>query len=360
MKIFDELKIGELNLKNRVLMAPMTRNRADSQGVLIQDAIEYYTQRAEAGLILTEATAISEEGYAYINTPGIFTETQMEIWKKVTSAVHEKGGKIFVQLWHPGRISHSSLIGGKTPIAPSVTSDQLKTVTAEGFVDTTPAKAATIEDLKKVIKDFGIASENAIKCGFDGVQIHGANGYLIDQFLKRNTNKRTDQYGGESLENRSRFLFEVLKEVVEAIGVERVAIRFTPYNCFNGVFDHDPKPLYLYIMGKLNSYNLAFVEINESKMGIEQHDPEMKSLFKTQELREVYKGVLAVNSGYDLEKGTKALEENLCDLVSYGMPYIANPDLVTRFKNNYPLNTPNMDTLYSSGIKGYTDYPFYK
>ncbi|MGL4403706.1 MAG: alkene reductase [Fusobacteriaceae bacterium] len=360
MKIFQELKIGNMDLKNRVLMAPMTRNRADEDGVLSSEAVLYYEQRAEAGLIITEATAISEDGFAYINTPGIFNEKQMEVWRKVTQAVHNKGGKIFLQIWHPGRISHSSLIGGKTPVAPSPTNDILKTVTRDGFVDVTPAREATPEDIQRIIENFGKAAKNAIISGFDGVQIHGANGYLIDQFLKRNSNKRTDQYGGESLENRSRFLFEVLDEVVKSVGAENTSIRLTPYNCFNGVFDPDPKPLYLYIIEKLNRYNLAFLEINESSMGIEDYDPEKKSLFPTRDLRDIYRGILALNSGYDLERGEKALQEDLCDLISCGVPYIANPDLVTRFKKGYPLALPDKETFYFGGKNGYTDYPFFE
>lgn len=347
-----------INIKNRVVMAPMTRSRADNQGHVPTDDLHglYYEQRASAGLIITEGSQVSTEAVGYINTPGIYTDEQVEGWKKVTKRVHDKGGKIFIQLWHVGRMSHPDFHNGALPLSASAINPHAKSFTPEGFKDTVTPKAMTIEDIKTTVKDFQHSAANAVKAGFDGVEIHSSNGYLFHQFFNGTSNKRTDDYGG-SIENKARFFFEVLDAIKEVIPQEKIGARFNP--SLNGPFgmtmDEDTIPTFEYIIKKLNDYNLAYVHLSEPFTDVSEVPYAVTEIAK--HFRPLYNGTLMINSAFDQEKGNKVIEEGYADLVAYGKPYISNPDLVERFENNLDLAEWDQDTFYTTGAKGYTDYP---
>ena len=360
--LFEPTHAGDIALANRIAMAPLTRNRAPD-AIPTELTATYYAQRATAGLILSEATAISPEGQGYADVPGLYGTEQLDGWKKVTRAVHEAGGKIVVQLWHVGRISHTSLQPGHAkPVAPSAIRAHAKTVLLKDgvptFTDTSEPRALDAEELPRIVQDYRHAARNAIAAGFDGVEIHAANGYLIDQFLKTGANQRTDDYGG-SIKNRARLLLEVTRAIVDEIGGGRTGIRLSPVTPANDIVDENPQPLFDYVVRELGKLGLAYVHIIEGATGGPRELPDRP--FDYAELRNAYraaggKGAWMVNNGYDRALAEAALA-NGADIVAFGRPFISNPDLVERLKQNAPLNELNRDTLYGGGAKGYTDYP---
>lgn len=361
--LFDPIQAGQLSLANRVVMAPLTRNRAPDA---IPTALmaEYYTQRATAGLIITEATAISHQAQGYSDVPGLYGTEQLDGWKQVTHDVHAAGGKIVVQLWHVGRVSHTDLQpDGGRPVAPSAIAAKTKTVLIKdgvpAFVDTSMPRALTARELPDIVHTYQAAARNAVDtAGFDGVEIHGANGYLLDQFLKSNSNQRTDDYGG-SMENRARLMLEVTRAVTSAVGGGRTGIRLSPVTPANDVHDSDPQPLFEYVVRELASLQLAYIHIIEGSTGGPRDLPDRPFDYKA--LKTAYrdaggKAAWMVNNGYDRESAEQAVHAG-ADLVAFGRPFIANPDLVERLRRNAPLNAPDKTTFYGGGAKGYTDYP---
>jgi N-ethylmaleimide reductase len=352
--LFSPLKMGALTLNNRIAMAPLTRSRAGSAGIPGPMNADYYAQRASAGVIVSEATNISPEGRGYAYTPGVYSDEQVAGWRLVTDAVHAKGGKILCQLWHVGRISHPSLQpGGVLPVAPSAIRPEGNAFTEEGFQPHVTPRALTLEEIPGVIDHYRHATDCARRAGFDGVEIHAANGYLIDQFLKDKTNHRTDMYGG-SIENRVRFMREVTAAVVDAWSADRVGIRLSPISPANDIADSDPEPLFLHAVDQLNRFNLAFLHMVEGATGGPREVP---GGFDLQKLRRAFNGVYIANNGYNLEMAIEARAKNLADVIAFGRPYIANPDLVERFKVGAPLARLDPATLYGGDAHGYTDYP---
>jgi N-ethylmaleimide reductase len=353
--LFSPVKMGALMLENRVAMAPLTRSRAPGpDGVPGPMNAQYYAQRASAGVIVSEATNISPQGRGYAYTPGIYSEDQVAGWKLVTDAVHAKGGKILCQLWHVGRISHPSLQpGGALPVAPSAVRPEGNAYTEQGFQPLVAPRALALEEIPGVIDQYRHATDCARRAGFDGVEIHGANGYLIDQFLKDKTNRRTDLYGG-SIENRVRFLREATSAVVEAWSADHVGIRLSPISPANDIADSDPEPLFLHVIDELNRFDLAYLHVVE---GATQGPRELPGGFDLQKLRRAFNGVYMANNGYDLEMAVQARAHNLADVIAFGRLYIANPDLVERFKTGAPLAALDQATLYGGDAHGYTDYP---
>ena len=360
--LFDPLKVGSLALPNRIVMAPLTRNRAPG-AIPTQLMATYYAQRASAGLLITEATAITPQAQGYADVPGLYGTEQLDGWRRVTQAVHAAGGRIVVQLWHVGRVSHTSLQpNNAAPVAPSAIAAKTKTVLIQDgvptFVDTSTPRALRAEEIPGLVQDFRHAAMQAIAAGFDGVEIHAANGYLIDQFLKTGSNERTDDHGG-SIANRARFLLEVVAAVTEAVGAARTGIRLSPVTPANDVIDADPQPLFGHVVTKLAAHKLAYLHLIEGATGGPRELPERP--FDYAALRKTYrdaggKAAWMVNNGYDLALANEALEKG-ADLVAFGKAYIANPDLVARLKAGGPFNTPDKSTFYGGGAKGYTDYP---
>lgn len=353
MDLFSPIKIGNYELKNRIFMAPMTRCRSLENNVPNDMMARYYAQRASAGLIITEATQISTRGIGYPYTPGIHTAGQIQGWKKVTAAVHEKGGRIFLQLWHVGRISHPAYHNGELPVAPSAIKPAGSIYTYEGMKEFVTPHPLSESEIKTVVQEYITGAKNAIEAGFDGVEIHGANGYLIDQFLRDGTNHRKDGYGG-SIENRARFLFEIIEGISAAIGSEKTGLRLSPSGTFNDMKDSDPGKHFTYICEKLNAYNLAYLHIIDALEGDIRHGANVVELGV---LRAAYKGVLIANGGYDKERGNAALKNGLADAVAYAALFLANPDLPERFRENAELNSPDTNTYYTQDEKGYLDYP---
>jgi N-ethylmaleimide reductase len=363
ISLFTPIQVGDMNLANRIVMAPLTRNRApDATPTPLM--VEYYTQRATAGLIITEATAISQQGQGYSNVPGLYGSEQLDGWKKITHSVHKAGGKMVVQLWHVGRVSHTDLQPENgAPVAPSAITAKTKTVLIkEGvpvFVETSTPRALGAEELPGIVHTFQVAARNAVEtAGFDGVEIHAANGYLLDQFLRDSSNQRTDDYGG-SIENRARLLLEIVRAVTDAVGGGRTGIRLSPVTPANDVHDTDPQPLFEYVMRELASLNLAFVHIVEGATGGLRELADRP--FDYAALKRTYrvaggKAAWMVNNGYDKTLAEKAIADG-ADLVAFGRPFIANPDLVRRLREDAPLNTPDQATFYGGDVKGYTDYP---
>ena len=361
--LFDPTTAGELHLANRIVMAPLTRNRSPD-AIPGPFAAAYYTQRATAGLIITEATAISPQGQGYSDVPGLYGTEQLDAWKKITHDVHAAGGLIVVQLWHVGRVSHTSLQPENgAPVAPSAITAKTKTVLIKDgmpvFVETSQPRALKLEELPDLVHSYQAAARNAVKtAGFDGVEIHGANGYLLDQFLKTGSNHRTDDYGG-SIENRTRLLLEVTRAVTAAVGGGRTGIRLSPVTPANDAVDADPQPLFDYLVRELASMNLAYIHIIEGATGGARELPERP--FDYVALKAAYraaggKGAWMVNNGYDLALAQTAVEHG-DDLVAFGKLYIANPDLVARLKRGGPFNPGDQKTWYGGGAEGYIDYP---
>lgn len=353
--LFSPARFGAIELANRVVMSSLTRNRAGAGNVPTPLVAEYYRQRASAGLILTEASPICAEGHGYPRTPGIHTPEQIAGWKQVTDAVHGAGGKIALQLWHVGRISHPDLQpGGALPVAPSAICPAGQVFTGQGMKDYVTPRALELAELPILIEGYAQAARNAMAAGFDGVEVHAGNGYLLDQFLRSSTNRRTDAYGG-SKENRARLLLEVMDAVCGAIGNDRVGLRLSPVTPFNDISDDHPQETFDYVVTQLNSLNLAFLDVLQGTGGAprEQWIP-----FDYDQLRTLYSGNLIRNNGYDLETAQQAVMSGAADAIAFGRLLLANPDLVERFRRGAPLNPPDYETLYSGEEKGYTDYPF--
>jgi len=349
--LFSSVTVGALTLPNRAVMAPLTRSRAGAGNVPSSMAPEYYSQRAGAGLIITEATQATADGQGYIDTPGLFNAEQVAGWKKVTDAVHAKGGRIFVQLWHVGRISHPEFRNGEQPVAPSAIAPRgVQAYTSKGFQDIPEPRALTVTEIRGFVDGFRRSAELAQQAGFDGVEVHGANGYLIDQFLEDGTNHRTDEYGG-SVENRARFLMEVLDAVTGVWGADRVGVRLSPGGSFNAMSDSDPQATFGYVIRQLATRQLAYLHLNELQNG--PATPDVTARY----FRQFYPGTLIVAGGYTLERAQATLAAGTADLIAFGQLYLANPDLVDRFRRGAALNTPNPQTFYGGGAAGYIDYP---
>ncbi len=359
--LLTSYKMGDLLLKNRLVIAPMTRSRANNKENAPTDLhVKYYKQRASAGLIISEGSQISKRAVGYVNTPGIYSEAQVKGWRAVTDAVHKEEGKIFIQLWHVGRVSHPDFHNGELPLAPSALNPNSKSFTPNGFKDTVTPKEMTLEDIKTTVEEFKQAAINAKNAGFDGLEIHSSNGYLFHQFFNNSSNKRTDNYGG-SIENRACFFFEVLDEISKVFPQNRVGVRFNPsmHNSHGIDVDQETIPLFEHLIKKLNDYNLAYVHLSEPFTDVSQVKYAVKNIAK--HFRPLYNGTLIINSNFDQEKGNKIIEDNLADLVAYGKLFISNPDLAERFEKNAPLAEWDVATFYSdTGEKGLTDYPKYK
>jgi len=351
--LFSPVELGDIVLKNRIVMAPLTRNRAGEGGVPQDINVTYYEQRATAGLIVTEATPISAMAHGYPALPGIYTDAQVAGWKKVTDAVHAKGGKIVIQLWHVGRISHPSLLPNQAlPVAPSAIKPAGQAFTYQGLVDYVEPRALAIEELPAIVQDYVHATKCAMAAGFDGVEIHAANGYLLDQFLRDGSNYRTDSYGG-SYENRARLLLEVTQAVVDVIGPGKVGVRLSPVNPFNDMKDSNPQAMFNFVAQALNKFGLAYLHAVEGGIhGGGKADP-----FDFSAFRKCFNGKYVANLAYDKARGNAAIVSGHADAIAYGVPFIANPDLVARFEKDAPLNEADSATFYGGDGKGYIDYP---
>ncbi len=352
--LFTPFTIGNLKLPNRLVMAPLTRGRAGAESIPNDMMAEYYRQRATAGLIISEATHISLQGRGWVGAPGIHTSEQMRGWHKVTEAVHAEGGRMFLQLWHMGRASHPDFHEGAPPVAPSAVAIQgYEAHTPQGKKSYETPRALETAEISAIVQDYARAAALAKEAGFDGVEIHGANGYLIDQFLRDGSNQRTDRYGG-SVENRARFLLEVTDAVVSAWQPERVGLRVSPTSNFNGQSDSNPEALYTHVAKELNRFGLAYLHVLEALPGhmLAAPGPRM-----TPSIRKAFRGPLIVNGGYNAELGAQAIDRGEADLIAYGVPFLTNPDLVERYRTGAPLNAPDFATFYAPGPEGYTDYP---
>ena len=352
--LFEPVEMGALTLPNRVLMAPLTRNRAREDGVPADMAVTYYRQRASAGLIMTEATQISEMGKGYIDTPGIHTEEQAMKWREITDAVHAEGGRILIQLWHVGRISHTSLLpGGRQPVSSTDKAADGQTFTRNGFEDCSKPVALDADGIRETLDDYREAARLAKIAGFDAIEVHAANGYLIEQFLMDTINDRTDEYGG-SVENRMRFLQEALDAVAEHWPSDRVGVRLSPLGQANDSGDSDPVAHYQPIYKMLSDRKLAYLHVVESFPGSDNQD----GRDKIETLRKSYDGFYIANGGYDAARARDVIESGHAQAVTFGRPFIANPDLPRRMNLDAEMNEPDSDTFYGGDEKGYIDYPF--
>lgn len=349
--LFQSLQVGALQLPNRILMAPLTRVRADADHVPTDIMVEHYAQRASSGLLIAEATMAMEGRSAFGTEPGIHSQAQVDGWKKVTDAVHEKGGRIFLQIWHGGRACHPLLNDGREAVAPSaiaITNDEVHT--PEGKKPYTVPRELRDEELPGIVEGFRLAAQNAKAAGFDGVEVHGANGYLLDSFLRDGANKRPGPYGG-SMENRARLLLEVLDAVIDVWGSDRVGLRVSPLNSFNSSSDSDPVGLYTFLAGKLNPLNLAYLHVMRGDVLGELEGEVLKPI------RAAYEGIIVSNMGYTAAEANQAITDGEVDAVAFGVPYLANPDLPERIAQDAPLNEADPNTFYAPGAKGYNDYP---
>jgi N-ethylmaleimide reductase len=352
--LFTPLKLGTLDAKNRVFMAPLTRGRSTKDHVPTSLMVEYYRQRASAGVIISEATGISPQGTGWPYAPGIWTERQIDAWKFATAAVHSAGGLIVCQLWHMGRITHSSFPGREQPVSASATTAPGLAHTYEGKQPYELARPLRLDEIPGIVEDYRQAAKNAIAAGFDGVQIHAANGYLIDQFLRNNSNFRDDQYGG-SIENRIRLLIEVTAAVAATIGADRTSVRVSPNGDRQGVNDSDPEPLFTAAASALSDIGIGFLEVREADFngtyGKADHPPIAPSM------RKVFSGKMVLNADYDRAKAEAALDAGYADAVSFGRPFLSNPDLPRRLEHNIALSPDNVATWYTRDAQGYVDYP---
>lgn len=358
--LLQPYQLGDLFLKNRMVMAPLTRNRADNKDKIPTKLhIEYYSQRSSAGLIISEGSQISERALGYINTPGIHKESQVEAWRKVTEAVHENHGIIFLQLWHVGRMSHPTFHDGEKPLAPSAVNPKAKSYTYNGFEDTVEPKAMSIQEIKETVQEYKKAAQNAKEAGFDGVEIHSSNGYLIHQFFNSQSNLRTDDYGG-SIQNRARFFFEVIEAISEVWEESRIGVRLNPslHGAFGITATEETIPTFDFIIEKLNAYDLAYLHLTEPPTDVSKIEFLVSDIAK--HYRPVYHGTLMINGGFDREKGNQIVKEGTADLVSFGKLFISNPDLPERFASGAPLAEWDSETFYTPGKKGYIDYPVYR
>jgi N-ethylmaleimide reductase len=353
--LFESVQLGSLVLENRVFMAPLTRTRADADGVPSEFAATYYSQRASAGLIVTEATQISPMGKGYLNTPGIHSHEQVRAWKQIVESVHRSGGRIFLQLWHVGRISHSSLLPNNVqPVAPSAIRANAHTHIATGAAQVSEPVALTASGIKETLADYQRAAANAKEAGFDGVEIHAANGYVIDQFLRTGTNQRTDKYGGVAA-NRVRFLTEAVEQVLEAWDSKQIGVRISPTVDFNDMSDDNPRDTFSVAVARLNGYGLGYLHVVEQAQDSKGSSEEDLAL--SAYLRTLWKGLYVVNGGYDGPKGEEAIRSGHADAVAYGRAFLANPDLPRRLQLGAALNEPDPTTFYGGDAAGYTSYP---
>ncbi len=354
-QLFEPMRIGEIEVANRVVMAPLTRSRADEPAGDVPGSemnIEYYRQRSGAGLIISEGTQVSPLGKGYMATPGIYSDEQVEGWKPITRAVHEAGSRIVAQIWHVGRVTHPDLIGGAKPLAPSAIKPNIVAYTHGGKVDAPVPHAMSVEQIAEVVSQYRRGAANAIRAGFDGVEIHGANGYLIDQFLRDGANQRTDLYGG-SIENRCRFALEVIDAVVAEIGAGRVGIRLSPVTPANDLSDTDPQAVFGHLIQELNKRGIAFIHFIEGATG----GPRDLPGFDFAWARKAFNGTYIANNGYDRDMAMEAVDAGRADAIAFGRLFISNPDLVDRLKLDRSLNEPNPQTFYTPGPIGYIDYP---
>ena len=354
-RLFQPTRIGDIEVANRIVMAPLTRSRADeAKGDIPGSAmnVDYYRQRSGAGLIISEGTQVSPVGKGYMATPGIYSDAQVEGWKPITQAVHDAGSKIIAQIWHVGRITHPDLTGGAHPVAPSAIQPKVVAYTHNGKVEVPVPHALSATEVKEVVQQFRQAAANALRAGFDGVEIHGANGYLVDQFIRDGANQRTDEYGG-SIENRCRFALEVVDACVTEIGAGRVGIRLSPLTPFNDLADSNPQAVFGYLVEELNKRGIAFIHFIEGATG----GPRDLPGFDYAAARQAFKGTYIANNGYDRQMAIDAIESGKVDAIAFGRLFISNPDLVERLKLDAALNTPNPSTFYTPGPVGYTDYP---
>jgi N-ethylmaleimide reductase len=357
--LFEPIRVGAIEMSNRIAMAPLTRNRAAAGRVPSELAITYYAQRASAGLVITEASQISPQGQGYLDTPGIYSPEQVAAWKKVTDAVHAEGGKIIIQLWHVGRISHVSLLpDGSAPVSSTNKPANSKTFIQGGFAQVSEPRALRTDELPGIVDDYRRAARNAINAGFDGVEVHSANGYLLDQFLRDSINDRADAYGGP-IENRARLLLEVMEAVAGEIGAERTGVRLSPVTPSNDAAqDSNPKALFDHVVDRLAALKIAFIHVVEGQTG----GPRDFAPFDFEHMRRRFKaghaqGAWMVNNGYNRQMALEVVADGKADVVAFGRPFIANPDLVRRLKEDAPLNAVQPATLYGGGAEGYTDYP---
>jgi N-ethylmaleimide reductase len=349
--LFEPFKFGDIEVTNRMVMAPLTRGRAGAQRTPNALMAQYYEQRASAGLIVSEATAISATGYGWVGSPGLYSQAHIDGWKDVTSAVHRRGGKIVLQLWHMGRVSHPDFLNGATPVGPSAIAVADSTYTPQGKKPYVTPRELTEKEIAATISDYAQATLRAREAGFDGVEIHAANGYLIDQFIRDSSNRRTDGYGG-SIGNRLRFLREVTEAVVKAWSPSRTGVRLSPTNPYNGMSDTAAPTTFTEAAKALNEFGLAYLHVVEA--------PAAKARISARiaaPMREVFKNAFILNDSYDASTGAAALTSGAADAIAYGRPFLANPDLVERFRRGSALNAPDFKTFYTDGAKGYTDYP---
>ncbi|MBF6057411.1 alkene reductase [Thiomicrorhabdus heinhorstiae] len=349
--LFSPVTLGEIPLPNRILMAPLTRARTEHDHLPNDLIVEHYAQRASGGLLITEATMAMPDTCAFMREPGIYSPEQIEAWKKVTKAVHDKGGRIVMQIWHGGRACHPELNDGRPAVAPSPIAIEDEVYTPKGKLPYTTPRALEIDEIPKIIAGFKQAAINAKDAGFDGVEVHGANGYLLDQFLRSGSNKRTDQYGGP-VENRARLLFEVLNAVIDVWGSGRVGLRISPVNSYNSMRDDDPVGLTTWLCENLNPLDLAYLHVMRSDFFGQQKEDVLTAAI------EHYKGNLVANMGYTADEAEAAIAGGDIQAVAFGVSYLANPDLPERIKAGAELNTPDPDTFYTPGAEGYNDYPY--
>ncbi|MCE7039047.1 alkene reductase [Dyadobacter sp. CY312] len=356
MKLLEKVKLGAQTLENALAMAPMTRSRADSEGVVSDITTLYYTQRTSAGFLITEGINISEQALGSPLTPGLYNQEQIDAWKKVTKSVHDQGGVIYAQLWHTGRVGHSVDRKGKLPVAPSaigITGQQH--FTSQGLKDYETPQELTTHEIKQIVKDYGQAASNAIETGFDGVELHAAFGYLPNQFLSESANLRTDEYGG-SIENRNRFVLEVMQELVEAAGSDKVGIKLSPTVYYNSIINSDPVAQFSPLIEALNELPLAYIHLMNSVFPLDSFPNYPKNTIET--FGRISKHLVIANGGLNKESGEAELEKGIAKIISYGSLFLANPDLPERFELDAELNQPDQSTMYGGGAHGYTDYPF--
>jgi N-ethylmaleimide reductase len=364
-QLFSPVELGSTRLKHRVVMAPLTRSRSvQPDGVPGDLMLEYYTQRAsDGGLIISEAAQLSLATRGWHGAPGMYSDAQVDGWKKIVDVVHTKGGHIFAQLWHPGRFSHVSLTGGEAPVSASVDHEYWQNPsrlisTPSGWIQPSPHRALAKSEIPGVLEEYGKAVKRAKSAGFDGVEVHAGNGYLIDQFLQDGSNKRTDEYGG-SIENRARLLFEVVEAMVSAWTHDRVGVRITPSGTFNAMSDSDPEALHAHVAEGLNRFGLAYLHIIEPRMSgyllIKEDQPPLA----TRRARQVFKGNIIANGGFEPDSAAAAIEQGDADAISFGRYFVSNPDLPRRIREGLPLAAYDRDTFYTFEAKGYIDYPFY-
>jgi N-ethylmaleimide reductase len=352
--LFDPIDLGPYTLRNRIFMAPMTRGRATADGVPTEIMVDYYRQRSTAGLIFTEATAISPQGVGWANAPGIFTDAHEAGWRPITRAVHDAGGRIALQLWHMGRVSHPDFHGGALPVGPSAIAATGKATTHEGPKDYVTPRALAADELPGIAADYVAAAQRAIAAGFDAVELHGANGYLLDQFIRSGANARDDAYGG-SIENRWRFVLEVADAVSRAVGKERTGIRLSPTGGYNGMSDADPIATFSYGAARLRELGLAYVHVIDPLPGSFMAAPGAPAV--APHIREAFGGTVILNGGYDRAAAEAAIAEGRADAITFGASFLANPDLPRRLQEGAPLTPPDFGTFYTPGPKGYIDYP---